>query len=65
MDYTATYSPEDDKLRLYAATRLPQDIYDRIKAAGFQFPGTWMELPDDTFADEGTNVRVAMLTINA
>jgi hypothetical protein len=32
---TATYSPEDNKLRLYAVSRLPRDLYDRVKAAGF------------------------------
>jgi protein-L-isoaspartate O-methyltransferase len=32
---TATYSPEDNKLRLYADSRLPRDLYDRVKAAGF------------------------------
>jgi protein-L-isoaspartate O-methyltransferase len=32
---TATYSPEDNKLRLYAVARLPKELYDRVKAAGF------------------------------
>jgi protein-L-isoaspartate O-methyltransferase len=32
---TATYSPEDNKIRLYPLHRLPQDIYQRVKAAGF------------------------------
>lgn len=35
--YTATYSPEDNKLRLYAARRLDADTYDRIKALGFRW----------------------------
>lgn len=34
-DFTATYSPDDNKLRLYAATRLPSDLYQRVRAAGF------------------------------
>lgn len=34
---TATYSPEDNKLRLYTATRLDRDLYDRVKAAGFRW----------------------------
>jgi hypothetical protein len=34
---TATYSPEDNKLRLYATSRLPRDLYDRVKAAGFKW----------------------------
>jgi phospholipid N-methyltransferase len=33
--YTATYSPEDNKLRLYAATRLDKETYERVRAAGF------------------------------
>lgn len=32
---TATYSPEDNKLRLYASSRLDAETYQRIKAAGF------------------------------
>lgn len=35
MDYTATYSPEDNKLRLYSLGRLPSDLYARVRAAGF------------------------------
>src|SRR6185312_683064 len=35
--YTATYSPEDDKLRLYSTSRLDQETYDRVKAAGFRW----------------------------
>lgn len=33
--YTATYSPEDNKLRLYASSRLDKALYDRVRAAGF------------------------------
>jgi protein-L-isoaspartate O-methyltransferase len=32
---TATYSPEDNKLRLYSDARLGQTTYERVKAAGF------------------------------
>lgn len=35
MHHTATYSPEDNKLRLYPAHRLSADEYARVKAAGF------------------------------
>lgn len=35
--YTATYSPEDNKLRLYAATRLDSETYNRVKANGFKW----------------------------
>lgn len=34
-EITATYSPEDNKLRLYALHRLDPDTYARVKAAGF------------------------------
>ena len=32
---TATYSPEDNKIRLYASERLDAETYARVKAAGF------------------------------
>jgi len=35
MTIDATYSPEDDKLRLYASQRLDPETYARVKAAGF------------------------------
>jgi hypothetical protein len=35
MTITATYSPEDNKIRLYASTRLDADTYAKVKAAGF------------------------------
>lgn len=34
-DFTATYSPEDNKLRLYAVYRLDEELYKRVRAAGF------------------------------
>ena len=37
MRYTATYSPEDNKLRLYATSRLPAEVYARVKGAGFKW----------------------------
>lgn len=36
-DYSATYSPDDNKLRLYASTRLDGETYQRMKAAGFRW----------------------------
>ena len=33
--YTATYSPDDNKLRLTASARLDADTYARVKSAGF------------------------------
>jgi SAM-dependent methyltransferase len=35
MEFTATYSPDDNKLRLYATSRLDADLYARVKAAGY------------------------------
>lgn len=34
---SATYSPEDNKLRLYATSRLSKELYARVKAAGFKW----------------------------
>jgi hypothetical protein len=34
---TATYSPEDNKLRLYSDARLGAETYARVKAAGFKW----------------------------
>jgi hypothetical protein len=34
---SATYSPEDNKLRLYATSRLDAETYARVKEAGFQW----------------------------
>ena len=35
--YTATYSPDDNKLRLYSISRLDADTYALVKAAGFRW----------------------------
>lgn len=35
LNIEATYSVEDNKLRLYAAERLPKEVYERVKGAGF------------------------------
>jgi len=37
MNHKATYSPEDNKLRLYPSGRLPREEYEKIKAAGFSW----------------------------
>lgn len=31
----ATYDPRDNKLRIYPFARLPRDVYERVRAAGF------------------------------
>lgn len=33
--YSATYSPEDNKIRIYASSRLDAETYARVKEAGF------------------------------
>jgi len=35
--FTATYSPEDNKIRIYASARLDPETYARVKAAGFKW----------------------------
>jgi hypothetical protein len=37
MSITATYSPEDNKIRLYSSTRLDAETYARVKEAGFKW----------------------------
>jgi SAM-dependent methyltransferase len=34
---SATYDPADNKLRLRSVARLPKELYDRVKAAGFHW----------------------------
>lgn len=34
---TATYSPDDNKLRLYSSTRLDKETYERVRTAGFRW----------------------------
>jgi hypothetical protein len=36
-DFTATYSPEDNKLRIYASARLDDETYKRLNKAGFRW----------------------------
>ncbi|ENB45344.1 hypothetical protein ECMP0215613_5462 [Escherichia coli MP021561.3] len=35
--YRATYSPDDNKLRLYAASRLDPETYKKVHDAGFRW----------------------------
>lgn len=37
MSHAATYSPEDDKIRLYFDSRIPKDEWDRLRVAGFSW----------------------------
>ncbi|MGD8165357.1 DUF3560 domain-containing protein [Pantoea sp. FN0307] len=36
-NYRATYSPDDNKLRLYSLHRLDEETYQRVKQAGFKY----------------------------
>jgi len=56
---TATYSPDDNKLRFYPRARLSADDYARIKAAGFSWApkqelfvaGMWMPGREDLLTE--------------
>lgn len=37
MNHTATYSPDDNKIRIYPACRLDADEYATVKAAGYKW----------------------------
>ena len=37
MNLRATYSPDDNKLRLYSDSRLDAETYQRVRAAGFRY----------------------------
>jgi protein-L-isoaspartate O-methyltransferase len=58
MSMYATYSPEDNKLRLYPSSRLPKDLYDRVKAAGF----IWAPKQELFVAPAWTPTREDLLT---
>jgi len=57
--FTGTYSPDDNKLRLYASRRLDVETYARVKAAGFIWAPkqdlfvapTWSPLREDLLID--------------
>ena len=57
MTFTATYSPDDNKLRLYASSRLDAETYARVKAAGF----TWAPKQDLFVAPMWTPDRADLL----
>lgn len=54
---TATYSPEDNKLRLYSVSRLPPELYARVRAAGF----IWAPKQDLFVAPMWTPARADLL----
>jgi protein-L-isoaspartate O-methyltransferase len=56
--FTATYSPDDNKLRLYASQRLDAETYARAKALGFK----WAPKQDLFFAPMWTPQREDFLT---
>ena len=54
---SATYSPEDNKLRLYTVTRLDSETYERVKGAGFK----WAPRQELFVAPMWTPERAALL----
>ena len=58
-DYTGTYSPEDDKLRLYSVHRLDDETYQRIKEAGFR----WAPKQDLFFAFWSPNAEDILIEL--
>lgn len=79
MSYTATYSPEDNKLRLYSTTRLDRETYARVKAVGFIWAPKqdlfvapmWTPIREDLLIelvgeidDEDRSLVVSFITIN-
>jgi hypothetical protein len=57
-DLTATYSPEDNKLRLYAVSRLDEAVYQTIREAGFR----WAPKQDLFVAPAWNPLRADILT---
>lgn len=55
---TATYSPDDNKLRLYASARLDDATYQRVKASGFR----WAPKQGLFVAPQWTPSRADLLT---
>jgi hypothetical protein len=55
--YTATYSPDDNKLRLYSTSRLPTATYGRVRDAGF----VWAPKQDCFVAPMWTPAREDLL----
>ncbi len=56
-ELTATYSPDDNKLRLYASGKLPPELYEKLKAAGFK----WAPKQELFFAPMWTPQRADLL----
>lgn len=56
--FTATYSPEDNKLRLYASSRLDAETYARLKENGF----SWAPKQELFVAPKWTPAREDILT---
>ena len=58
IDCQATYSPEDNKLRLYPVGQLPPEVRDRLYAAGFR----WARAQELYVAPGWTPERADLLT---
>lgn len=55
---TATYDPADNKLRLYPFARLPKELYERVRGAGF----IWAPKQELFVAPMWTPARADLLT---
>ncbi|MGR9587118.1 DUF3560 domain-containing protein [Pandoraea sputorum] len=68
---TATYSMEDNKLRLYSLSRVPNDVYQRLRAAGFVWAPkqecfvapTWTPTREDLLADVCGDIEEEQTTL--
>lgn len=61
--HSATYSPEDDKLRIYPAHRLDAEEYAKAKAAGFRW-APMQELFFAVWSPAAEDVALALAGIN-
>jgi hypothetical protein len=67
MTYTATYSPEDNKLRLYSSTRLDRELYAHVRGRGFHLcaeTGAFRCADVDTFAYFSEEVSQGLVTLS-
>lgn len=66
MNYTATYSPDDNKLRLYASSRLDAETFAKVKAAGFKWAPKqelFVAPAWSSFKEAGTMVNTAIVVL--
>lgn len=59
-DYKATYSPDDNKLRLRASERLPKDLYTRVRSAGFIWAPTQKFFVAPAWSPEAEDIAIEL-----